>query len=208
MTTGGVPTSRAAPAETRKEAPARGDDARREARRETAARDVALAAAAGRLVDGEARAAQAVAHRARGAPRRHRRTGRRQPRHCLEQPRVPHRAGCATARNRRERTHRPAATSWGSHCIDSAEREQQLDLPPVEDDPVQVASQRRPALAELGGERRQVGLALDRCEGRSRRRRRLDGDEVELTAALRILRAMRPRSRGSCCRGRTRSPGR
>ena len=86
-----VVSARPGPRDCRLDARAPGRRPRREARREAATRDVALAAAAGRVLDREAGAAQAVAHGARRAPRRDRRVRCGQPRHRLEQARVPHR---------------------------------------------------------------------------------------------------------------------
>ena len=144
-------------------APWRGS--RREARREAAARDVALAAAAGRDLDREAGAAQAVANGARGAPGRDRRFRRGQPRHRLEQARVPHRR-VARRREAVEEEGVDVGDQLRQPGVDGAEREQQLDAAVVDGDAVQVAGERRPLARELGRQRRERRVALERREGR------------------------------------------
>ena len=71
--------------------------------------------------------------------------------------------------------------------VDGAEREQQLDAAAVEGDAVQVAGERRPlrAPARRPAARATRSRSSDAKVG-ARRRRRLDRDEVELSAALRI----------------------
>jgi hypothetical protein len=155
----------------------------REARREAAARDVAFASAARRALDRKASAAQAVANGPRRAPGRHRCIGRRQPRHRLVQPRIPHRRiarGCEAVEKERV----DASDELRQPGGDVAECEQQLDAAGFEGDPVQVPRQRRPLPGELLGEWQQERIARIRREVGPRRRRAFDRDEVELAAAL------------------------
>src|SRR5436190_1880036 len=149
-------------------APAPWRRARHEARREPAARDVALAAAARRVLDREAGAAQAVANGAGGAPRRDRRLGRGQPRHRLEEARVPHRR-IARRREAVEEEGIDVGDQLRQPVVDGTEREQQFDAAALDDDAVQVAGERGPLARQLGRQRRAV--VVDDDPRRNDRRR-------------------------------------
>ena len=166
---------------------------RREARREAAARDVALAVAARRPLDREAgaragrrerlRAALQVATVAPGAASRAIALNRR----------GSHIAGLRAGAKPSRKKASTSATSCGSHAVDGAEREQQLDAR-------RRRTRCRCRLQVSGGQRRASsaasgasdGIARDRRERRPRRRRLLDRDEVEAAAARRVVAPRRP----------------
>ena len=167
--------------------------ARREARREAGARDVALAAAAGRALDRESGGREAVTHRARRAPGRDRRIGGSEPRHRLEQRARPTSPDCARERSRRGRTRRPRRRAAAARH--RRRRTRAAARPRPSSNAIrcrlQVSAGQRHASSAASGARRVV--AREAREARLRRRRLLDRDEVELAAALRIGAPCRPR---------------
>ncbi len=165
---------------------------RYEVRRVACQRDVALGARAAGRFDGEADAAQPVAHDARRAP-----GGRRGARHGQSRQR-----GKQTLRpHRRILRRRKAIEKKGIDLRDEfacepgciAQTEQQLHAVALEGQTVQIGCERRPGGDELLRQRGQ-GTGSERARKIvARRRMHLQRDEVQPLAALRIVAPRGPR---------------
>ncbi len=165
--------------------------ARHEAGREAGDGDVALAAAAVGASPVEAGGAKPVAN---GSGRRPGGGGcarRGDARHRLEQARLPH-LRILRRREAVEEEGIDGGLDLRQPCANLAEREQQLDAAAFEAQAMQVAGQRRPRRQELGGERCQRRIALQRRHVGAQQRPRFDRDEVQALAALRVVAPGRP----------------
>ena len=159
---------------------------RREPRCEAGNGDLALATAAWKDRHFESGRCQAVANRSRDRPGRHRRLGRGDPRHRLEQSRLPHpRVACR--REAVEEEGIDAGDQLRQPVADVAEREKQLHAPALEAQAMQVAGERRPGRGEPGSKRHQALIARLRGEVMAPQRPGLDREEVQAVRALRIF---------------------